>query len=36
MDMRFIAELLGVVPRRIGQVSMGDAACSYVIPVVAE
>ena len=36
MDMRFIAELLGVVPRRISHVSAGDAACSYMIPVMAE
>lgn len=32
MDMRLIAELLGVVPRRISRVSDGDAACSYMIP----
>lgn len=32
MDMRLIAELLGVVPRRISHMSLGDAACSYMIP----
>ena len=36
MDMRFIAELLGVVPRRISHVSAGDPVCSYMIPVMAE
>lgn len=32
MDMRFIAELLGVVPRRVSHMSVGDAMCSYMIP----
>ena len=32
MDMRFIAELLGVVPRRISHITAGDIACSYLLP----
>ncbi len=32
MDMRFIAKLLGVVPRRLASISQGDARCSYSIP----
>lgn len=32
MDMRLIAELLGVVPRRISHMSSGDTMCSYMIP----
>lgn len=33
MDMRLIASLLGVVPRRIASVAEGDQTCSYFIPV---
>ena len=32
MDMRLIATLLGVVPRRLSRVSAGDDSCSYHIP----
>jgi predicted ArsR family transcriptional regulator len=32
MDMRLIASLLGVVPRRVARVAEGDSACSYLIP----
>lgn len=32
MDMRLIASLMGVVPRRIGHIIEGDASCSYMIP----
>jgi len=32
MDMRLIASLMGVVPRRIALVSDGDATCSYLFP----
>ena len=32
MDMRLIAMLLGVVPRRVSRVSAGDASCSYLSP----
>jgi predicted ArsR family transcriptional regulator len=32
MDMRLIARLLGVVPRRLSRVSAGDESCSYHIP----
>lgn len=33
MDMRLIASLLGVVPRRIKHVAEGDDTCSYLLPV---
>ncbi len=32
MDMRLIAALLGVVPRRIGYMAAGDSTCAYAIP----
>ncbi len=32
MDMRLIASLVGVVPRRISLVAKGDATCSYLFP----
>jgi predicted ArsR family transcriptional regulator len=32
MDMRMIAQLIGVVPRRVGQISHGDQTCAYFIP----
>jgi predicted ArsR family transcriptional regulator len=32
MDMRMIAQLIGVVPRRAGQISHGDRTCAYFIP----
>ncbi|NWF71371.1 MAG: ArsR family transcriptional regulator [Chloroflexi bacterium] len=32
MDMRLIAALMGVVPRRVGHVINGDATCAYLIP----
>lgn len=32
LDMRLIASLLGVVPRRVSRVSAGDPSCSYKIP----
>ena len=32
MDMRLIAALLGVVPRRIGRMAAGDTSCAYAIP----
>jgi predicted ArsR family transcriptional regulator len=32
MDMRLIASLLGVVPRRLARMADGDSACSYWIP----
>ena len=36
MDMRLVASLLGVVPRRLSHVSAGDETCSYLIPVTTE
>lgn len=36
MDMRLVASLLGVVPRRLSHVGTGDETCSYLIPVTAE
>jgi predicted ArsR family transcriptional regulator len=32
MDMRLIATLLGVVPRRLTHVAAGDSSCAYRIP----
>jgi predicted ArsR family transcriptional regulator len=32
MDMRFVASLLGVVPRLISRLSEGDSDCAYMIP----
>lgn len=32
MDMRLVASLLGVVPRRLSHVGAGDETCSYLIP----
>jgi DeoR family transcriptional regulator, suf operon transcriptional repressor len=32
MDMRLVASLLGVVPRRLTHVAAGDSTCSYLIP----
>lgn len=32
MDMRLVARLLGVVPRRAGHMANGDATCAYLIP----
>jgi len=32
MDMRFVASLLGVVPRRMSHKATGDDACTYLIP----
>ncbi len=32
MDMRMIARLIGVVPRRTGQIAHGDRSCAYFIP----
>lgn len=32
MDIRLVASLLGVVPRRVGHVMAGDSACIYMIP----
>lgn len=32
MDMRMIAQLIGVVPRRTGQIAHGDQTCAYFIP----
>jgi predicted ArsR family transcriptional regulator len=32
MDMRLVASLLGVVPRRLTHVGAGDDTCSYLIP----
>ena len=34
MDMRLIASLIGVVPRRLSQLKAGDETCSYHIPLV--
>jgi len=34
MDMRLVSTLLGIVPRRISRITEGDAACSYLIPIV--
>jgi predicted ArsR family transcriptional regulator len=36
MDMRLVASLLGVVPRRLSHVGAGDETCSYLIPVTPE
>ncbi len=35
MDMRLVASLLGVVPRRIGHMAVGDSSCAYAIPKLA-
>ncbi|MDX2160583.1 MAG: hypothetical protein SF162_04580 [bacterium] len=35
MDMRLVSTLLGVVPRRMSHRALGDATCSYFIPVTA-
>lgn len=32
MDMRLVAALLGVVPRRVGHIMDGDLGCAYLIP----
>lgn len=32
MDMRLIAQLLGVIPRRLAYMPAGDETCSYFIP----
>jgi predicted ArsR family transcriptional regulator len=32
MDMRLVASLLGVVPRRLSRIGAGDESCSYHIP----
>jgi len=32
MDMRLVAGLLGIVPRRMRHMTQGDATCSYFIP----
>lgn len=32
MDMRLVAALLGVVPRRVGHIMEGDLGCAYLIP----
>lgn len=32
MDMRLIASLLGVVPRLMERIAVGDASCAYLIP----
>lgn len=32
MDMRLVAGLLGVVPRRLAHMAAGDSRCSYFIP----
>jgi len=32
MDMRLVASLVGVVPRRLARILAGDATCSYLIP----
>jgi predicted ArsR family transcriptional regulator len=32
MDMRLVARLVGVVPRRMGHMANGDATCAYLIP----
>lgn len=33
LDMRIITSLLGVVPRKIANISEGEQSCSYLIPV---
>jgi predicted ArsR family transcriptional regulator len=32
LDMRFIASLLGVVPRRVMHIMSGESSCAYLIP----
>lgn len=32
LDLRLVASLLGVVPRRLSHVAQGDETCSYLIP----
>lgn len=32
LDMRLVASLLGVVPRRISRISEGESSCAYLIP----
>jgi len=32
MDIRLVAALLGVVPRRVGHIMNGDLGCAYLIP----
>lgn len=31
LDVRYISELLGTVPRRLSHMTQGDAACSYLV-----
>jgi predicted ArsR family transcriptional regulator len=33
MDMRLVASLVGVVPRRLTRMKSGDETCSYLIPI---
>lgn len=33
MDLRLVASLLNVVPRRLSHITAGDTSCSYLIPV---
>lgn len=35
MDMRLVARLLGVVPRRTARMADGDATCAYLVPISA-
>ncbi len=35
LDMHLMANLLGVVPRRVGQITTGERSCEYFIPRVA-
>ncbi len=32
LDLRLVSSLLGVVPRRLNHIAMGDETCSYLIP----
>jgi predicted ArsR family transcriptional regulator len=36
MDMRLVATLLGVVPRRISSITSGGASCAYLIPLATD
>jgi predicted ArsR family transcriptional regulator len=32
LDMHYVSELLGIVPRRMSHMIEGDSTCSYLIP----
>jgi predicted ArsR family transcriptional regulator len=32
LDMQLVSNLLGIVPRRLGRIAMGESSCDYFIP----